>query len=281
MTAPHDDHGGSGARVSSWRRPHATPRSRASWPRRDSTVSSAPTSRRWPARPPPGPAHCSRPRRRVRRGRRRGPWAGRRVPRRAGGPAGVVRTADRAVDARRGQSPAASDVVRSLANVTLLERPAATRSVVSAVQAALRDRVRRCALRDQIARLRAADEANQALLARRAGRAGRGGARQPDQGRVPRHPLPRAAHAAQRDPRLGRRSCSTPRARSRGAWPKALDVIERNARAQTQLDRRPAGHEPHHLRQGAAGRAARSTCRRRSRPRSSRCAPPPTPRASA
>src|SRR4051794_34143116 len=49
-----------------------------------------------------------------------------------------------------GQSPAASDVVRSLANVTLLERPAATRSVVSAVQAALRDRVRQYALRDQI-----------------------------------------------------------------------------------------------------------------------------------
>ncbi len=62
--------------------------------------------------------------------------------------------------------------------------------------------------------------------------AGRGG--QPHQGRVPRHPLPRAAHAAQRHPRLG------PGAAHRARWTsattaRALETIERNARAQAQL----------------------------------------------
>ena len=54
------------------------------------------------------------------------------------------------------------------------------------------------------------------------------------QGRVPGHALPRAAHAADRHPRLGRACCA------RATWTEAdrargLEVIERNARAQTQL----------------------------------------------
>ena len=49
-----------------------------------------------------------------------------------------------------GQSPAATRGIRALRNVTLLERPAPTRSVVSAVQAAVRSRLRQYQLRDQI-----------------------------------------------------------------------------------------------------------------------------------
>ena len=51
-------------------------------------------------------------------------------------------------------------VIPSLGNVTLLERPAATRSVVSAVQTAVRGRQRQYQIRDHIAaRIKAADEA--------------------------------------------------------------------------------------------------------------------------
>ena len=53
----------------------------------------------------------------------------------------------------------------------------------------------------------------------RAGRAGRGRAGEPDEGRVPRHAQPRAAHAAERDPRL----VADPRGRQHGTrrtWPR-------------------------------------------------------------
>ena len=49
-----------------------------------------------------------------------------------------------------GQSPTVTRRVQALRNVTLLERPAPTRSVVSAVQAAVRSRLRQYQLRDQI-----------------------------------------------------------------------------------------------------------------------------------
>ena len=52
------------------------------------------------------------------------------------------------------QSPVATSVLRSLRNVTLLERPATTRSVVSAVQAALRARERQYQIRDQFESIR-------------------------------------------------------------------------------------------------------------------------------
>ncbi len=48
------------------------------------------------------------------------------------------------------QSPVATRIIRSLRNVTLLERPAPTRSVISAVQAAIRGRLRQYQIRDQI-----------------------------------------------------------------------------------------------------------------------------------
>ena len=54
------------------------------------------------------------------------------------------------------------------------------------------------------------------------------------QGRVPGHALPRAAHAAQRHPRLG--AGAAQRLRAIGAdLTKGLEAIERNARVQTQL----------------------------------------------
>ena len=52
------------------------------------------------------------------------------------------------------QSAVATDVLRSLRNVTLLERPAPTRSVVSAVQAAVRGRERQYQMRDQFESIR-------------------------------------------------------------------------------------------------------------------------------
>jgi PAS domain S-box-containing protein len=53
-----------------------------------------------------------------------------------------------------GQSPDATNALRSLRNVTLLERPAPTRSVVSAVQAAIRGRGRQYQIRDQFESIR-------------------------------------------------------------------------------------------------------------------------------
>jgi signal transduction histidine kinase/FixJ family two-component response regulator len=52
------------------------------------------------------------------------------------------------------QSPVATGVLRSLRNVTLLERPAPTLSVVSAVQAAVRGRERQYQMRDQFGSIR-------------------------------------------------------------------------------------------------------------------------------
>ncbi len=51
-------------------------------------------------------------------------------------------------------SPAAAQVLSSMSNVTLLERPAPTRSVVSAVEAALRARRRQYQIREQIQEIR-------------------------------------------------------------------------------------------------------------------------------
>ncbi len=54
------------------------------------------------------------------------------------------------------QSPASNQVLRALGNVTLLERPAPMRSVISAVQAAVRGRQRQYQIRDQIEAIRVA-----------------------------------------------------------------------------------------------------------------------------
>ncbi len=76
-----------------------------------------------------------------------------------------------------------------------------------------------------------------AVAGKRAGGARRDRAGRPHEGRVPRHSQPRAAHAAQRDPRLG---ADPAPGRSGGRreptnWPRASRSIERNARAQTQI----------------------------------------------
>ena len=51
-------------------------------------------------------------------------------------------------------SPVATRVLRLLRNVTLLERPALARSVVSAMQSAVRARERQYQIREQIERIR-------------------------------------------------------------------------------------------------------------------------------
>ena len=60
-------------------------------------------------------------------------------------------------------SPAAEQVLHTFSNVTLLERPAATRSVVSAVQAAVRGRCRQYQIRDQIESTRRAEATSNEL----------------------------------------------------------------------------------------------------------------------
>lgn len=60
-------------------------------------------------------------------------------------------------------SPASTLVLRSLTNVTLLERPAPARSVVSAVQTAIRGRDRQYQIRDQIESIRRAEATSSEL----------------------------------------------------------------------------------------------------------------------
>ena len=57
-------------------------------------------------------------------------------------------------------------VLRSLANVTLLERPAPMRSVISAAQTAVRSRLRQYQIRDQIQEIRQLLESERAARAR-------------------------------------------------------------------------------------------------------------------
>ena len=61
-------------------------------------------------------------------------------------------------------STAATKLIRDLGNVTLLERPAPTRSVVSAVQTAIRSRQRQYQIRDQMEAIRIAQNERQQLL---------------------------------------------------------------------------------------------------------------------
>ncbi len=58
-----------------------------------------------------------------------------------------------------GQSAAATRLLASLTNVTVLDRPTSTRTLVSSVQAAIRGRSRQYQIRDQLAALREADDA--------------------------------------------------------------------------------------------------------------------------
>ncbi|HEY3964477.1 MAG TPA: hypothetical protein VGM05_07945, partial [Planctomycetaceae bacterium] len=63
-------------------------------------------------------------------------------------------------------SAGASQMLSSLSNVTLLERPAPIRTVISAVQAALRARVRQYQIREQFEQIRRAEAERQQLLER-------------------------------------------------------------------------------------------------------------------
>jgi PAS domain S-box-containing protein len=115
----------------------------------------------------------------------------------------------------------------------------------------------------------------------------RGGrAREPHEGRVPRHAQPRAAHPAERDPRVvGAAARRRPRRRQRqrgpgGRAPGAGD--DRAQRARADADHRgPARHEPHHLGQGPPRRAARVARARAARGGRDGSRPPPRPRACA
>jgi signal transduction histidine kinase/CheY-like chemotaxis protein len=64
-----------------------------------------------------------------------------------------------------GESPVATRVLKALGNVTLLDRPAPMRSVLSAVQTAVRGRVRQYQLRDQLETIRRSEAAAQAARA--------------------------------------------------------------------------------------------------------------------
>jgi signal transduction histidine kinase len=61
-------------------------------------------------------------------------------------------------------SPAAANVLREMRNVTLVDRPAPTRSVVSAVEAAVRSRERQYQIRDQIEAIRIVRNERERLL---------------------------------------------------------------------------------------------------------------------
>ena len=95
------------------------------------------------------------------------------------------------------------------------------------------------------------------------------------EGRVPRDAVARAAHAAQRDPRLVARSCSRGATDDADARRGPRDHRAQRPRAGA-ADRGPARHEPDRLRQDPARRAAGRARRRSSRPRSTRCGRRPT-----
>ena len=84
-----------------------------------------------------------------------------------------------------------------------------------------------------VAELRAARRSAEEQARRRAGGAPRGRSGEPDEGRVPRHHLARAAHAAQRRPRLG--APARTGKLDRGDRRRGLESIERNVRLQAQL----------------------------------------------
>ena len=89
-----------------------------------------------------------------------------------------------------------------------------------------------CYVRDVSERRQSEERLERLVESERAARAGRREGR-PDQGRLPRDPFARASDAAQRDPRL------EPAAERRTPDPVAIeegiDVIDRNARAQSNL----------------------------------------------
>ena len=146
-------------------------------------------------------------------------------------------------DAQPVENPAAGAPSRwlivGLANHTLLVRRDGTERPIDDSAAPIRDgrgRVVGCVLvfRD-ITAAKGRRRRARAPARERAGGAGRGRAGEPDEGRVPGHALARTAHAAQRDSRLGARSCDRAALGDRRARAQGLEIIERNARLQAQM----------------------------------------------